>query len=168
MGNDNYTAADGSVGPGELKILKSLIGKILKLESRMEEGSADSPRSGYSENMYGSFDKEDLIGKIQGLYEEAIEMSGRDSNILYRFAGFLMRAKRFDEAKFYYGEILESIRSSRLMLALIEQNFGDKEVARSHLEEYNRTCKETGFESMIRSISSITLKREGDESGLKN
>lgn len=130
---------------------------ITKTEQKIESTMTEEAAPGYIENMYGSFDREDLTSELLKLYEQLQKQVPADSDVKYRHAGALMRASRFDEARNLYFELLESHTSAHLMLAMIELKCGDRVAAVARLNAYNKRCTSEGMPFMQSTLEKIAL-----------
>jgi hypothetical protein len=130
---------------------------IERLERRIEGTVCDDLRPGFIENMYGSFDREDLTSELLAVYEQLRERDPTDVYLTYRYAGALMRASKFDDARTMYTSIVESNTSALLMLAMLELKCGNKPGAEARLGEYNQRCIAEGMPFMQSNLAKIEL-----------
>lgn len=135
---------------------------IERLERRIENTVRDDPGPGFIANMYGSFDREDLTSELLAAYEQLRELDPQDVYLRYRYAGALMRARRFDEARATYTGVLQENTSAHLMLAILEVKCGNKPAAEARLEDYNRRCVAEGMPFMQSSLEKIGLSTAVD------
>ncbi|MCB1589122.1 MAG: hypothetical protein KDI56_09485 [Xanthomonadales bacterium] len=142
-----------SKSPQSRKIWK----KIDKLEFQIEERFSDSPGEGFIANMYGDFDRADLTEKLFALYDEMLELEPEDFYIVYRHAGSLMRACRFDDARAQYLRCAPGDRAAELMLAMLEVNFGSESEAERWIASYNDRCEREGMELMKSNLEKLKI-----------
>jgi len=134
--------------------------QITKLEQKIEATMSEDPRPGFIENMYGSFDREDLTKQVLALYEELVGTSPNDEYARYRRAGALARANRLREALGEYRKVFGSHRSALVMAAMMELALGDRDAAQRTLDVHNARCIAEGVPIMQATLEKITLRRD--------
>jgi hypothetical protein len=126
---------------------------IERTERRVESTSVDEPKVGFRRNMYGSFDRDDLVTSLLGLYMRHLNEHSTDVYGTYRFAGALMRAREFDRARELYLSIRHLEISANTMLAMLELKCGKQVEAEKYLAAYNEHRHKEG-----RPFTAITLR----------
>jgi len=136
--------------------MKKSWGSINRIESRIEATSrADCP-DGYVENVFGGFDRSDLVAK---LIEEYSALPQQDTEVAFRLAGALFRAGRLEEASEIFGKLTDESNQARLMLATVEHCRGNVVDAGRLVEEYNEICRKTNMEFMCTSLEKIAVRK---------
>jgi hypothetical protein len=133
-------------------------GAINKIESRIEATSRADCADGYVENIFGGFDRLDLVAK---LIEEYSALPQQDREVAFRLAGALFRAGRLEAASEIYGRLAHESNQARLMLATVEHCRGNVIDAGRLVEEYNDLCLKTNMEFMCTSLEKIAVKKSG-------
>lgn len=145
---------------GKGLVVRSLWTKVGKLERQIENTAIESPADGFAKNMFESYDREDLTEELLQVYDQMKALDSKDGGIIYRYAGALLRARRFEQARTLYAQLLSSNTSSHLMLAMLELMCGNKSEAEKRLTAYNQRCVAEGMPFMQSTIEKLKTKRE--------
>ncbi len=122
--------------PAAVKIFS----QINKCEQKIEATMSEEAKEGFSLNQFGSYDRDDLTEAAAQLYGELIEKGLADDYLMYRYAGFLFRSRRFEDASEIYASQLDQNTSAHIMLASVFLAKGDEASARKFLDSYNARC----------------------------
>ena len=131
---------------------------INKLENQIEATSRADLAEGFVENVFGGFDRGDLVEKLLREYSSFLP---HGPEVTYRFAAALFRARRLDEARNMYRSLLPS-NPARLMLAVLESSLGNVELASGLVEEYNAECRRANMPFMCTSLEKVAMRRSAN------
>jgi len=132
------------------KDLKRRLSASLKLDVRLGQTMTDSPREGYIENQWGSFDDAATSKKLIAALRSLVSDTPDEPYFLFLLAGSLARARHFDDSIQAYRALSVGTSSyaepSMLILPTVLWCAGDKITAQKALDEYNAPFISKGIE----------------------
>jgi predicted Zn-dependent protease len=143
--------------------IRKQLSRISKLTIKIEQTAVPTPKTGYLENRFYTFDRIDLTDQVLSLFKQLIVDAPDEEYFRYLYAGSLARANRLEEAEAIYRGIRESgghySRHAVLMLVSIYLQLGNREAAEEALNDHNRRQQSEGFPQLKRTLEDLEIRR---------